>query len=359
MPEIRAASRADNGRLLALTRETPMPGAIGLRIDREPDFFRLQALRGEGSVLVQEEGGEIQGCISLSHRTVWAAKRERTLWYVGDLKVHPARRREGVGAGLAVAALEYLMDQNADLLACVVAKGNRRVLTFLEGKFQIPPFRSLGRLSVLMLLSSRRGPSHRFQVREGKGADTAELAFLYRNTSARFELAPILTEEAWREAMDGDPAVCKVLVAAENSRIQAAGWLFDVQWAKKHVVISLPAGLSALAAPLRPLAGLSPAFRVPREGEIVSLLCLRNLCVRDDNMGALRALVGAARKQAHAGAFPFVIHGLHERDPFRRAFRRFPHFSMGSELFLTSLQGNEDLVEEVSKGVPVEDYALA
>lgn len=359
MPEIREASRADNGRLLDLTRATPMPGAIGLRIDREPDFFRLQALRGKGRVLVQEECGEIQGCISLSHRTVRAAKRERTLWYVGDLKVHPAHRRKGVGAGLAVAALEYLMDQNADLLACVVAKGNRRVSTFLEGKFQIPPFLSLGDLSVLMLLSSRRGPGHRFQVREGTEADTAELADLYRNSSARFEVAPILTEEDWREALDGDPAVCKVLVAAENGRVQAAGWLFDVQWAKKHVVISLSAGLSALAVPLRPLAGLSPAFRIPREGETVSLLCLRHLCVRDDNMEALRALVRAARKQAFAGDFPFVLYGLHERDPFRRAFRRLPHFSMGSELFLTSLQGNEELVEEVSRGVPVEDYALA
>jgi hypothetical protein len=32
---------------------------------------------------------------------------------------------------------------------------------------------------------------------------------------------------------------------------------------------------------------------------------------------------------------------------------------MGSELFLTSLKGNEGLVEEVGRGVPVEDYALA
>ena len=76
-------------------------------------------------------------------------------------------------------------------------------------------------------------------------------------------------------------------------------------------------------------------------------------------MGALRALVQAARKQAHVGDFPFVIYGLHERDPFRPAFRGLPHFSMGSELYLTSLKGNQDLVEEVAQGIPVEDYALA
>ena len=335
-----------------------MPGAIGLRIDREPDFLRLLSLRGEGTVLVQVEDGEIQGCISASSRPVRAAGARRTLWYVGDLKVRPDCRKRGVGAALAVAALDYLLDQGADLLACVVARGNHRVLTFLEGKFQIPPFRSLGPMSVLMVLASRRGPGDGFLVREGTGPDAPELAELYRESSLRYELAPILDEEDWMQAVEEDPAVCQVLVAEEEGRIQATGWLFDVQWAKQHVVVSLPAGLAALTAPLRPLGGLSPAFRIPREGERVALLCLRHLGVRGDNTAALRALVSEARRRAHAGGFPFVVCGLHEGDPFRRAFRRLPRFSMGSEVYLTSLQGNPGLVGEVGKGVPVEDYAL-
>jgi ribosomal protein S18 acetylase RimI-like enzyme len=358
MPELRAAHTADNGQLLALTRATSMPGVIGLRIDREPDFFRLLSLRGQGTVFVHEEGGDIQGCLSVSHRPVWAAGGRRTLWYVGDLKVHPDCREEGVGAALAVSAFNHLLEQGADLLACVVARGNRRVLTFLEGRFQIPSFRSLGKLSVLMTLSSRRGPGGRFLVREGTWADASELADIFRESSRDFELAPALEEEDWREAIGGDPALCQVLVVAEKGRIQATGWLFDVQWAKQHVVISLPGGLSALAAPLRPLGGLSPAFRIPREGDTVSLLCLRHLAVRGGNMGALGALVQEARRRAHAGGFPFVIYGLHERDPFRRAFRGLPHFTMGSEVLLASLQGNPDLVDEVALGVPVEDYAL-
>jgi ribosomal protein S18 acetylase RimI-like enzyme len=358
MPEIRAADSADNGQLLALTRATPMPGAIGLRIDREPDFFRLLSLRGRGTVLVREEDGEIQGCLSVSNRPVWAAGAQRTLWYVGDFKVHPDHRRKGVGAALAVGALDHLLRQGADLLACVVARGNRRVLTFLEGKFQIPLFRSLGPLSVLMILSSRRGPGGRFLVREATPADAPELAEIYRESSIRLELAPVLAEEDWQRAIDEDPAVCQVLVVAEKGRIQAAGWLFDVQWAKQHVVISLSGGLSALTAPLRPLGGLFPGFKIPREGETVDLLCLRHLGARGDNLAALGALVQEARKRAHARGFPFVICGLHERDPFRKTFRRLPHFTMGSEVFLTSLQGNSGLVEKVARGVPVEDYAL-
>jgi ribosomal protein S18 acetylase RimI-like enzyme len=358
MPEIRTANSADNDQLLALARATPMPGVIGLRIDRDPDFFRLLSLRGEGTVLVRETDGEIQGCISLSHRCAWAAGAERELWYVGDMKVRPEAREKGVGASLAVGAFEYLLARGADLLACVVARGNRRALSFLEGKHQIPPFRSLGSLSVLLVLASRRRPGGRYTIREGTLADAPELAEIYRKTSRRFELAPVLEEDDWRRAVEEDSALCQVLVVAREGRVEAAGWLFDVQWAKQHVVISLPPGLSVGTALLRPLGGLSPAFRLPGEGEPVPLLCLRHVASRENDMGALGALIQESRGRAHTGGFPFVLWGLHERDPFRGACRLLPRFSVGSELFLTSLQGNGALVEEVARGVPVEDYAL-
>jgi ribosomal protein S18 acetylase RimI-like enzyme len=358
MLDVRAASRADNDQLLSLTRATPMPGVIGLRIDREPDFFRLLSLRGEGTVLVQEAGGEIRGCISLSKREVWAAGAQRTLWYVGDMKVRPDCRKKGVGVALAVGALRNLMDEGADLLACVVAQGNRRVLTFLEGRFQIPPFTSLGRLSVLMMLTSRRSPGTDFVVRDAAASDSPRLAEIYRESSRRFQLSPVLEEEDWRRAVEEDPARCQVLVAERDGQVMAAGWLFDVQSAKQHVVVSMSKALSAVTAPLRLFGGLSPAFRIPREGEMVPLLALRHLATRGERLGALRAMVQEARRRALAGGFPFVIYGVHERDPLRRAFRGLPHFTMGSEVFLTSLQGNPDLVEEVALGIPVEDYAL-
>jgi ribosomal protein S18 acetylase RimI-like enzyme len=344
MLEVRTASRADNDQLLSLTRTAAMPGVIGLRIDRDPDFCRLLSLRGEGTVLVQEEGGEIRGCISLSKREVWAAGAQRSLWYVGDMKVRPEARNEGVGAALAVGAFRYLMEAGGDLLVCVVAQGNRRVLTFLGGRFEIPPFSSLGRFSVLMMLTSRRSPGTEFVVRDAAAGDCLGLAELYRESSRRFQLSPVLEEEDWRRAVEEDPTLCQVLVAEREGQVLAAGWLFDVQWAKQHVVLSM--------------SRLSPAFRIPRQGEVVSLLALRHLAVRGERMGALRALVQEARRRAHAGGFPFVIYGVHGMDPFSKAFRGLPHFTMGSEVFLTSLQGNSGLVEEAARGIPVEDYAL-
>ena len=256
-------------------------------------------------------------------------------------------------------AFRNLMDEGADLLACVVAQGNRRVLGFLEGRFQIPPFSSLGRLSVLMMLSSRRSPRTDFVVRDATASDAPPLAELYRESSRRFQLSPVMEEEDWYQAVEEDPVLCQVLVAERQGQVMAAGWLFDVQSAKQHVVLFMSRALSAVTAPLRLLGGFSPAFRIPKQGEMVPLLALRHLATRGEQLGGLRALVQEARRRAHGGGFPFVIYGVHERDPLSKAFRGLPHFTMGSEVFPTSLQGNPDLVEEVARGVPFEDYALS
>jgi ribosomal protein S18 acetylase RimI-like enzyme len=389
MCTIRPATAADNHQLLELTRLTPMPGSIGLRIDRGPDFFRLLTLRGEGSVFVAEEGERLLGCIAVSRRRVWVAGEVQTLWYVGDLKVHPDHRGQGIAGGVVGAGFEYIVDQGVDLLLCVVAAGNRRVVSFLEGRYQVPPFRRVASLNVLQILASRgriggffRGQrkdaavrpfsqagsgrpgvapacAGGYHVRIATPEDAATLAALHGEMARRYQLAPELTAGEWEDLIAMDPTICQVLVAEADGAVQAATCLLDGQWAKQHVVVSLPRTISLVAGLLRPLGALSPAFRLPRTGETISMLFLRHLVVRDYQVAGLRALVQASRRRAHEMGYPVVVYGLHPDDPHRAAFRGMPRFSMGSELFLTSVQGNSELLAVVAEGIPVEDYAVA
>lgn len=359
MCTIRPATEADNGQLLELTRQTPMPGTIGLRIDREPDFFRLLALRGEGYVYVAETGGRLLGCIAVSRRQVRAAGDTRTLWYVGDLKVHPDHRGRGIAAEVVREAFDFIVSEGVDLLLCVVSAGNRRVVSFLEGRYQIPPFQRVASLKVLQVLASRTRATGPYRVREARPEDAPALAALHRESARGYELAPEISARDWQELSETNPAVCRVLVAEEAGTVQAAACLFDGQWAKQHVVVSMPRSLSLAAGLLRPLGAISPAFRLPRKGETISMLFLRHLAAREGHTAGLRALVQASRRHAHGLGYPVVVYGLHGRDPHWAAFRGLPRFAMGSELYLTSVQGNPHLVREVARGVPFEDYAVA
>ena len=56
---IRQAGQEDNSALVALARQTPMGGTISVRVDRDPDFFRMIRARGGGIVLAACEGRQI------------------------------------------------------------------------------------------------------------------------------------------------------------------------------------------------------------------------------------------------------------------------------------------------------------
>ncbi len=356
---VREATQADNAGLLALTRESPMPGAIPLRIDREPDFFRLVRMRGEAIALVAEHEGAIVGCITASARYVFVAGRPERVHYVGDMKVAPDHRGKGVGAQLAGTLFRRLVAANADLLVCVVARGNRRVLTFLEGRFEIPRFQALGRFFVHQVLASRRPPRTPYQITAATEADLPEIAPLSRRFNRAYELAPVLCWEDWREELRRPDDANAVLVARKERAVRAVASVFDATWAKQHVVLGMPLGIALVAAPLRLLGCVWPPARLPASGEAVKMLFLRNLAVAPGHEEGLRALVQAARNRAGMASMPFLVVGLHERDPLREILRPFPKLTMGSEAFVTSLKGDSHLMGCVRSGIPVEDYALA
>ena len=66
MIEYRLANKSDNIKLLELTSSVSMDGDISLRIDRNPDFFKILELRGESLVVIAEENQKIIGAVCSS-----------------------------------------------------------------------------------------------------------------------------------------------------------------------------------------------------------------------------------------------------------------------------------------------------
>ena len=82
MASIRNATPSDNEGLLWLTSMTPMKGKISIRVDRNPNFFRLLDRRGSSQVLVAEEEGKIVGCISVASAPVHIDGKLESVYYL-------------------------------------------------------------------------------------------------------------------------------------------------------------------------------------------------------------------------------------------------------------------------------------
>jgi GNAT superfamily N-acetyltransferase len=357
---IREAVEGDNETLLALTRSTPMAGSISLRIDRDPDFFALLRLRGEGKVYVAVRGREVIGCISAALRTAYVSGVPETVAYVGDMKVHPCFSGTRIALRLIQTLEAHLRSVGIDLCFSVVADGNQRVMPLFEGRLGIPRWASLGRFLVDELIPSPfLGRSRQHCMESAEAADLPAITMLLDRFQRSRQFAPQLSKDDLARMLSGqrEEPFSKILVARNRGSIVATVSLHDTREVKRNVLIDASASLRCALALLRIAAAPLPGFRVPRIGEPLRVLYARFVACEEGHGQALQALVAMARAEAFRRRFTFLVIGLHERDPLRSLVRGIPRFTFSSLALATSLT-RPDRLESLATGIPFEDFAL-
>ena len=357
---IREAVEGDNETLLALTRSTPMAGSISLRIDRDPDFFALLLLRGEGKVYVAVRGREVIGCISTALRTAYVSGVPETVAYVGDMKVHPRFSGTRIALRLIQTLEAHLRSVGIDLCFSVVADGNQRVMPLFEGRLGIPRWASLGRFLVDELIPSPfLGRSRQHCIESAEAADLPAITMLLDRFQRSRQFAPQLSKDDLARTLSGqrEEPFSKMLVARNRGSIVATLSLHDTREVKRNVVIDASASLRCALALLRIAAAPLSGFRVPRIGEPLRVLYARFVACEEGHGQALQALVAMARAEAFRRQFTFLVIGLHEQDPLRSLVRGIPRFTFSSLALATSLTRPERL-ESLATGIPFEDFAL-
>ena len=346
---IRQAERSDNEGLLALTSLSPMKGRISIRIDRQPDFFRLLDMRGPSEVLVAEDRGSIVGCISAARVTVRVDGDPEPVYYLGDLRTHPEIRGAGLGVRLARAMHRRLLAAGADLVVWTAADGNRDVLPFFDGRGGLPKPLPLGTFVVRQMI-----PSHRpledssYEILEEE--ETAELRCLYDEAYHAHQFGPCFSGVP--------PAGVQHWVARSGSEMMAAVSLADVGAAKQNVLIRLPLPLALVFAGVRFLRPVIPLPDLPRANSPVRLLYVKLLACRRGNLRALGLLIRKCRNIAYDERYHFLAVGLHTSDPLSRVIAPVPGFSFRSLGFVVALRRGPEALRALCSAVPYEDYSL-
>jgi predicted N-acetyltransferase YhbS len=358
--EIREAGEADNEALLALTRSTPMAGSISLRIDRDPDFFALLRLRGEGKVFVAVRGREVIGCISAALRTAYISGVPETVAYIGDMKVHPRFSGTRIALRLIQALEAHLRSIGIDLCFSVVADGNQRAMPLFEGRLGIPRWAYLGRFLVDELIPSPFiGRSRQHCIETAEAADLPAITMLLDRFHRSRQFAPQLSQDDLARTLSArrEEPFSKIFVARSGGSIVATLSLHDTREVKRNVLLGASASLRCALALVRIVAVPLPGFSVPRIGEPLRVLYARFVACEEGHWQALQALVAMARAEAFRRRSTFLVIGLHEQDPLRSLVRGIPRFTFSSLALATSLTRPERL-ESLATGIPFEDFAL-
>jgi predicted N-acetyltransferase YhbS len=349
MAMIREARRDDNAGLLALTAVAPMGGAIAVRSDRAPDFFRLLERRGPSRVLVAEKGGTIVGSLSANRVPAYVEGVPEDIHYVGDLKVHPDLRGSGIAAGLLKAMEEDLRAAGADLVLGTAAFGNDRVRPYLEGRAGLPRTVALGVFKVRQLVPTRRtGRDGACEV--GEEPESPEMFELYNQHFREYQFGPLVGPGTLRGA--------RHWVARAAGAIQASLSLVDVGDSRQNVIIRLSPLLGVIVPVLRAARRIAPLPDLPRQGEPIRTLYIKALACRPGQEHALDLLVERARHQAFVENYHFVTVGFHERDPAGARLAKGFKFTFKSLGFVVGLRRSRGELEALTRRIPYEDYSL-
>ncbi len=342
---IRKALSSDSAGLTRLASLISMGGSIALRIDRQPDFFRLLRQRGDYTVWVAEEAnGAIIGSFSETKQAFVINGKKRGISYLADLKIHPAWRGTNVAFRLVKSMWDELKKEEVDILYCTAAHGNSMVSDFLGGRLGIPPFQKLTTFLVYQLI-----PKKMTKPQPREFVNDSELLLFYEKIYAEYTFHPPIND------FDG----CTHFVKKEENSIVAAVSLSDPFSMKQHVLMNYPLSTSISLGFLRLLKFFFPLPPIPGKGTKLRILYTKWIGFAQNKGAAMVSLLQQVRQYAMDNNYHLVSVAVDEKDrDLSKLVKAMSRFVFQSEAWMTSLQDHMPLVRALSENKVYEDFSL-
>ena len=348
MVNYRLANFKDNQQLLELTMSAGMPGKMALRIDRHPDFFKLNSLRGETKVYVALEDTNIVGSICVSDQIVFIDKRQYPLYYISDFKVAQTHRNLGIGLQLTNMVVTYLESQNADFAFLNVSKGNKRPFVFFSERGHYPDFQNIGTFTTFQYIgSNRKFSNNKYKIELAQG--THDVLEFLNNYYSQYELANVITNDKIKDT--------DLYVVREQNQILAVMSIIDTMNMKQNVVLKMPWHLKGVIACINVFCKLLKLSKLPKENEPIKMLYIRYLAIKKYNKTLISALMSFAKQQAYNKSYSFVSISMHENDILLQKLPKSMRFTFHSVGMLVSMKDSKKLMKLIKKGMPFRDYS--
>lgn len=343
----REGNSADNEGLLKLTSISPMIGRISLRIDRNPDFFRLLEKRGKYITILAQKGNEIIGSCTITEMNIFIGQKPFTAHYISDFRVHPDYKKSMLAARLGKFVHEKLLSMNTHLLFCTIVEGNDAVMPFLSGRLLFPHVFGGSTFNVYQILPTlRQKNSNKYVISE---LETPDLE-IFSNTIKDFSFSTDLYPDKYNKT--------KVLTSTFNGKIVAAMALTDAEEYKQDILIGIPKYLNVLSKAVNFTNKIYPLFNLPQVNESIKILYVRIFMCEEGFDDALDLLISKARNIAFRENYHFLTFGIHNRSKYIDLFSKYPKFTFKTKLYFSTLNEEKEIAEKIENGLLYWDFSV-
>ena len=314
------ATPADDSAIRRLLRENPLPGAVRLTLEREPDYFRGTNLAGAADRTIVAFEADRLICVGrCSTRRCWVNGQAVRAGYLGELRLDAsARGRFDVLKG----GYRFFRGLEAGDPAAVyftsISADNHRARQLLErGLPGLPGYEFAGALTTL-LVATRDWRRSKLPL---EAAPADEIADFLNASAARHQFAAAWSAETVASLARHDLRADDFRVLRRHGRIAAVAALWD-QRRFRQVVIRDYSPALALARPLiNVLAPLSGAPTLPARGGALSHAFLSPVAIAPESAADFPEIVSAFLPHAAAQGVDYLSLALPAGDPRIAALR--------------------------------------
>jgi len=352
------ALRDDDVELRRLLRDNPLPGAITVTLEREPDFFLGSTVEGDvHQTIVGRLVGEEQRLMGLGSRSV------RDAWLDGEagrLRIDRAYRGGGGALKEGYRIMRELHEESGDtpFYVTTIIADNRVAREVLErDRGWKPKYDRRGAVSTLVLpviFPRLRPPLLGAEVRRASADMAGDIADCLQRCYRGYQFAP-----RWSAESLTDGSLCRGLriedftVALRQGRVVGCVAAWD-QLAFKQTVVR---GYSGWMRKIQPLVGrVGPLLRwpgMPEPGGTLRQVFLSHLAVEGDDPRLGLALLTSALNRLVGRGYAFATTGLAEGSPLLPAVKRaFLNIEYRSILYLVYWEDGVEAAQRLDDRPP-------
>jgi hypothetical protein len=313
-----------------LLRSNPMPGAIDLSFEREPDFFRSTDIAGEKEDVVLAFSGRRLVCMGRCIvRPCWLGGAVRRVGYLSELRLDASARGRFDILRRGYAFFEELQRGSpADFYFTSLAADNLRARRLLErGARGLPEYMGLSDYVTLAIPVPGKGGlplAPGLRPEPATPAHVRGLVEFLNASGARHDLTMAWTEGELLGLERHGLSLGDFRLVIDRGRIAACAALWD-QRAFRQVVIRGYSGALRLARPLLNLGErLHGRGRIPAVGSVLACAFLSPIAVAAGSENLLPSLVESFFPAAAERGLGFLALGFDAADPRAAIVRR--HF---------------------------------
>jgi GNAT superfamily N-acetyltransferase len=347
---VRWAGLSDDAPLRELCRRTPMRGPVSYTLEREPEFFALTRLQGDegGRVAVIAEGEQIVAMAMMAPMRVWLGGKVLRSAYIGDLKVDPDYRNEGLGGRMLNFLGDELRRERIDLSSFLVLAGNPmlQLMRGGEGRFGAQKVSSIR--NYFLLFGSSRSQSSDLTITEAKTSSIPEMIEVWNRVNGTRSFAPVLDEKLLTRRTTSAIPLRNFRLAWRDGRIVAFCATWDAGDIKQIRVLRLNPALVISTGLYNAAARVLGRPRFPRTGDRLPSLYLSHACA--ERAADLETLLDHVHDEYRRSGCLYMDLAFDRTDPLVAALRRFRSLKIDFELWAAITPG-------ARPELPLDDFA--